>query len=376
MTHYSKALEQVRENWEVPPGMNAEFVKDVLPTPDQVIEHFEDKVQISNDDVETIALKDQPEMDKELFKMDMIDIRRFDHKMIAEANSNKEIEKPLKSLFKSMRNGNFQGAVSNGFMRINYSLPSGDTIDMVYDLRKGKSNPEGIKLSSFLQTNSSNEVLNLAKMLPNSDIKYKHVDWYWYLLRPALMVAGMSVQEDNVSIYKSFFEKDIYTSTLSPAVLFAHEQGHRWLKDKRPELIKDHTDYILSTLAFSGVDILSVLLAMGINPWFLLPSAITHISAYSLSRDLSTNYGKKAHASLASESHADYVEYVVADYLQRKGFHVGDNIKELETITNRFVVNYMLGYQPLAWGVVDVSRYMIDKANNNEGSVQNPSYAY
>ncbi len=55
---------------------------------------------------------------------------------------------------------------------------------------------------------------------------------------------------------------------------------------------------------------------------------------------------------------------------------MGDNIKELETITNRFVVNYMLGYQPLAWGVVDVSRYMIDKANNNEGSVQNPSYAY
>lgn len=67
------------KNWEVPPGMDAEYVKRHLPTPEDVISHFEDKIGISKRNVGEIAFGNQDDLDVP-FKTELIVVRRLDAK--------------------------------------------------------------------------------------------------------------------------------------------------------------------------------------------------------------------------------------------------------------------------------------------------------
>jgi hypothetical protein len=371
VTQYSQGLKSVREGWEVPPGMDRSFVVDKISTPEKILEEYIPKMDITHKTVDVIAKEDIKELDENLFKTELQSVRNFDPEKIVQEVGNPDIKKHLKGILDSMSGGDFKAAVSGGFIRFNYKIPEGDTIDMVYDMRPlSGGNNDGLILRSYLQTNSNSEVLNLGKLVPEATIKFRSFDWYMYLLRPSLYFTAMGAHKNDISIFQGYFKFQNYQTILPPAIALTHESGHLWFAKKYPELSNQSVEHLLSQVGLMGVDIISMLLAMGINPWYLLPSVVLNLGTYSMSRDITTSVGKRAHANLANESHSDYIEYVLGDYLTRKGFKVGKNLGDFDKLTVNFVKNYMMAYQPLSWGLIDSVRYANQDPKKNENLPQ------
>ena len=348
---YSAGLKQVRENWQTPPGTDADFVKDHLPEADEVIEYFKG-VRIEKTAPGELFREKYGNETMFLWETPLQDVGTLDPHIIAGDGLSTSTEDNLKTMFRSMKGGDFKGAVSNGLL---------STV-------------------GFYQTSPNGNTLDINSLIPNAEIVFARFKWYEYILRPSLLRAGMGIDGNRIHIMNSFFSDKVYREILTPAEILAHEAAHSWFAYKYPEVSNRSREFIITQKRFQVIDILSILMAFGVNGWYLLPSILVNAGGYIMSRDINTALGKQYHSLLANESHSTYVQAVFSDYIRRKGFRIGELSQNQEIINANFTANFISLYQPLPWGLFDLAGIIaggssIPKGSKVEKSSQPLSFA-
>ncbi|HRI05391.1 MAG TPA: hypothetical protein PLV59_00335 [Candidatus Dojkabacteria bacterium] len=368
----SQGWEDVRKNWAVPKGIDQQFVSDSIPPVHDIVETYSERVITPALEPKEYFNEQKLEDSDDLFDIELQDISRMDKNAIIAENP--EIKRHIKGMFKTFDTKDFKASFNGRYLRVNYEVLGGDTVDVVFDVKGKSSNAKGVSIPKILQRGQGGNTFDVTSLMKSGDLYYHKAHWFAYVLNPATPLTIANTDTKDVYLRDAAFWKVNAGGTKginTPAGALAHEAIHMDVHAKNPELINRRVKFILQRMMLSGVTIASTLLAIGVNPWFMLPAVVAHVASYVSSRNKDSWIGDGYYANIVDESSAYFSQMVLVDYLARKGFSMttfGD-LKD----GNQAYMDHAYGYQPFTWTIIDKVRGFDAGSNSNKKNMAGSS---
>ncbi len=358
----SAGWNDVKQNWITPPGTNTDLVRKNLEDPNLAAQEFLQTIQFENRPLKEAARDQIDQQTADLFDIPTQQIKNFNKDLLAQTNP--DVKRHIKGLLNATKADEFQGAFDGKYFRLNYQEAFGSNVNIIFDFKSDKTtNDNGLKIKGFWVTNERGQSINLLSIAPTADMYYHKYHWISWILAPQLNFADASASGNKINLLDMTFTNR-GQGVMNPTDRILHESVH--IKRFNNGKLHDDLAYPLTRATLSMADITSALLAIGISPWYLLPSIILNLYTYIASRDSDSAIGKSYHNLLIEESNAFFLQGVLSDLLTRKGFPTANMLGDMETLPDNFNLNFSLSYQPLSWGIIDSARFIANRSKKRK----------